>query len=85
MLWMLKKLKKKSFREVSKFLNFGKTIFYVFIFFIIYFHLFVNTFLLFFPLDKNGTFNENSIGFDGTLQRTDMENFGVFGSEKETD
>ena len=53
-------------------------------FFIIYFHLFVIFFLLFFNSDKNGTFNENSIGFDGTLQRTDMENFGVFGSEKET-
>ena len=33
---------------------------------------------------KNGTFDENTIGFDGTLQRTDMEVFGVFGTEKET-
>ena len=59
--------------------------FFMFSFFLLFiFTYLLIFFLLFFTLDKNGTFNENSIGFDGTLQRTDMENFGVFGSEKET-
>ena len=43
-----------------------------------------NKYIIILKSAKNGTFDENTIGFDGTLQRTDMEVFGVFGTEKET-
>ena len=60
---------------------------YLFIYFLIYVNYFsylISVFKNIRKSAKNGTFNENTIGFDGTLQRTDMESFGVFGADKET-